>query len=218
MTTWFTSDQHFGHANIIGFCERPFTDVDEMNTEIARRWTEVVQPDDTVYVLGDYAMGRINETLAITRQLPGRKILLAGNHDRCFVDSSNPRLTWIGLYIEAGFAEIHQGTILVDVDGRTVRACHFPHLDTDAEYSPDRRDKFAKHRPIDDGDWLLHGHVHEKWQHRNRMINVGVDVWDFYPVSERELAGMMALEEARWHAEAEQVHRSEVMDASVRRL
>lgn len=26
MTRWFTADLHFGHTNIIRYCERPFAD------------------------------------------------------------------------------------------------------------------------------------------------------------------------------------------------
>ncbi|MHB8295541.1 MAG: hypothetical protein ACYDH5_13145 [Acidimicrobiales bacterium] len=45
-------------------------------------------------------------------------------------------------------------------------------------------DRCGSFRPIDEGEWLLHGHVHEKWRQLGRTINVGVDVWDFTPVAE----------------------------------
>ena len=63
MTTWFTSDLHFGHANIIEYSGRPFRDVDHMNRALIERWNALVQPADTVWVLGDVAMGRITDTL-----------------------------------------------------------------------------------------------------------------------------------------------------------
>ncbi len=220
MTTWFTSDQHFGHRNIIGYCDRPFADVDEMNAELVRRWNDVVQEGDIVYVLGDFALGRMEEILVLTGQLVGRKILLAGNHDRCFVKGTDKRLTQIGVYIEAGFSEIHQGTMHLEVGGIPVQANHFPFVGDSHD-----GDRFTKHRPVDDGGWLLHGHVHEKWRRRSKMINVGVDVWDFYPVSEAQIAELMALEDpwspeaaARKRAEDEQAHRSRVMDATLPRL
>ena len=40
---------------------------------------------------------------------------------------------------------------------------------------------------MDDGAWLLCGHVHESWRQRGRMINVGVDAWGGRPVSEEAL-------------------------------
>jgi calcineurin-like phosphoesterase family protein len=55
---FFTSDTHFNHANIISYCSRPFSSADEMNREIIARWNAVVGPEDTVYHLGDFAMGR----------------------------------------------------------------------------------------------------------------------------------------------------------------
>jgi calcineurin-like phosphoesterase family protein len=39
--------------------------------------------------------------------------------------------------------------------------------------------------------WLGHGHIHEKWRLRGRMINVGVDAWDFTPAAEEIVAGLM---------------------------
>lgn len=82
MTTWFTSDTHFGHKNIIKYCDRPFYDVHTMNSEIIRRWNETVRDDDTVYHLGDFAFLSFDDAAAIMRRLNGRKILIRGNHDR----------------------------------------------------------------------------------------------------------------------------------------
>jgi calcineurin-like phosphoesterase family protein len=56
----------------------------------------------------------------------------------------------------------------------------------------DKDQRYSQFRPIDKGQWLLHGHVHEKWLHRKRMINVGVDVWNFTPVSEAQITELMA--------------------------
>ena len=55
MALWLTSDLHFGHENIIRYCDRPFADVDAMNRALVDRWNEVVGDDDVVWVLGDFA-------------------------------------------------------------------------------------------------------------------------------------------------------------------
>ena len=52
--TFFTSDTHFNHANIISFCNRPFKDVAQMNEAIIEKWNSVIGADDTVFHLGDY--------------------------------------------------------------------------------------------------------------------------------------------------------------------
>jgi calcineurin-like phosphoesterase family protein len=188
MTVWFTADLHLGHGNIIEYSRRPFVDVESMNQALIQKWNSVVQPADTVWVLGDIALGRIDESLALVSELHGRKLLLAGNHDRCWSGHGQRAEGWTQRYLDAGFAEIHQGQRDILVDSQSVHACHFP-------YRGDSRDqdRYTEHRPADDGDWLLHGHVHERWRQRERMINVGVDAWNYRPVSESELTALIDL-------------------------
>ena len=194
MTTWFTSDLHLGHSNIIRYCDRPFVDVKTMNQGLVDRWNDVVADDDIVWVLGDVAMGHITESLALIDRLKGRKHLVSGNHDRCFDADRRPNskaVAWQGHYLDAGFAAVHRGEVQVQIaaasGGINVRACHFPFVgDSGVE------DRYLDHRPVDDGSWLLHGHVHERWRWHRRMINVGVDAWDYAPVPEATLAAIIA--------------------------
>jgi len=55
---WITSDQHYGHANILHYAIRPFENVQEMDRELIRRHNEVVQSKDTVYIVGDFTLKR----------------------------------------------------------------------------------------------------------------------------------------------------------------
>jgi len=186
MARYFTADLHLGHRNIIDYSSRPFRDADHMNDALVERWNNTVAPMDDVIVLGDFAMGRIDETLPIAGLLNGRKVLLAGNHDRCWrghkkgVDAATVR------YLDAGFAEIWQGSVELDIGGVRVVACHFPYRGDSQDH-----DQYVAHRPVDEGAWLLHGHVHQRWKTREQMINVGVDVWDYAPVAERALAELI---------------------------
>jgi len=186
LTTWFTADLHFGHANIIGYCDRPFADAEAMNRSLVEAWNEVVGTDDTVWVLGDVALGRIADTLPLVSTLKGRKLLLAGNHDRCWTGHGKRAEGWTERYLDAGFAEVHQDHIQLGVTGRDVLACHFPYRGDSHD-----NDRYSEHRPPDRGQWLLHGHVHERWRQRDRMINVGVDVWGYRPVSELAIAELL---------------------------
>lgn len=182
MTRWFTADLHFGHANIIRYCDRPFPDVAAMDEALVERWNEVVADSDEVWVLGDVAMGPISESLANVGRLAGAKLLVPGNHDRCWPGHGPKADGWAERYEAAGFAAVLGEQVELTVGGHDVLACHFP-------YAGDSHDdeRFAIHRPIDDGRILLHGHVHTRWRIDGRQVNVGCDVWDYRPVSEAEL-------------------------------
>lgn len=78
---YFTSDPHYGHANVIRYCARPFRDVQEMNEALINNWNSVVTQDDTVYVLGDFSLG-FSEVERYSSRLLGKKFLIPGNHDK----------------------------------------------------------------------------------------------------------------------------------------
>lgn len=187
MRILFTSDLHLGHDNIIGYCSRPMSSVDEMNSELIRRWNDTVTDDDMVWVLGDFALGTLDATLPLTRELRGHKILLAGNHDRCWRGRGERAEGWTERYLDAGFDEVRQGEQSISIGKQDIRLCHFPY-----EGDSQDHDRYVGHRPVDRGGWLLHGHVHERWRQRGRMINVGVDANDFRPVGLDEIARLIA--------------------------
>lgn len=186
MATWFTADLHLGHRNIIDYCDRPFADVDAMNRALIANWNETAAKDDTIWVIGDFALGKIAETLPIAADLHGHKILLAGNHDRCWHGHGRRAEGWTERYLDAGFNEVIQGSAKIKIGARTVLACHFPYRGDSHDH-----DRFIEHRPVDNRDWLLHGHIHERWAQHGRMINVGVDVTGFRPISESEAAALI---------------------------
>ena len=188
MALWLTADLHLGHANIIRYCDRPFHAVADMDGRLVARWNGVVGDGDTVLVLGDVALGPIRASLSLVPRLAGTKLLVAGNHDRCWSGNGARARGWHERYLDAGFAEVHQGTIDMEVAGHPVRAGHFPY-----EGDSHDEDRFTQHRPSDDGRWLVHGHVHDRWRQRGRMINVGVDAWDYRPVHEDEVASLIEL-------------------------
>lgn len=65
---WMTSDLHFGHGNIIGFCNRPFASVPWMNQHLQAQLAKV-DPQEWFVIVGDLAMGT---PLSITRAPLGR--------------------------------------------------------------------------------------------------------------------------------------------------
>jgi len=86
----FISDTHFGHKNIIKYCNLPFLDVEEMDEVLIKNWNNVVDSKDTVYHLGDFSFRDPN---AYVNRLKGKIVLIRGGHDfkfknelRCFND------------------------------------------------------------------------------------------------------------------------------------
>lgn len=201
MNTWYSSDLHLLHARIIEYSGRPYQDVSEMSEALIENWNATVGSDDLVWCLGDAAMGQIADSLTLCSRLNGRKILLAGNHDRCWAGWRQHRPgkihNWAKRYIdEGGFSLVldgltHPTTRLEATEGREVlvKLSHFPYTGDHTE-----EDRYVTWRPEDDGEtWLLHGHVHEAWRvdEKNRQINVGVDVWNYRPVAEATLADII---------------------------
>lgn len=175
---WFTSDTHFFHKNIISYCNRPFASLNEMHAVLIRNWNDTVGSNDEVYILGDFVFGGVGRIREITAQLNGVKTLIRGNHDDRKVLTRG---------VELGFnsvAEPSEGSIS-SVDEFLLS--HYPYLgkgdSTDVE-------RFTDKRYNDTGKWLLHGHVHCHWRVKEKMINVGVDVWDYRPVSLETLKGL----------------------------
>lgn len=183
MSTFFTSDLHLGHRNIIDYCNRPFAGVPDMDEALVARWNATVAPGDTVYVLGDVALGKLADSLALAARLHGRKLLVPGNHDRPWEGHRKP--SQHRLYEDAGF-ELLPSQVTIDLAGRPVLLCHFPY-----EGDSHGEDRYADKRPVDRGGWLLHGHVHDAWKRSGRMVNVGIDVWDYAPVSGETLIALM---------------------------
>lgn len=182
--TYFTSDPHYYHENIVKLCDRPFRSVHHMNENLVRNHNFVVQPGDIVYFLGDVVMGRnFEDNLRIIDRLNGYKILVVGNHDRPSYAWSKSNETkqrrWYEVYRR------HFDVVLSDnvagwpitLGGIKMVMSHYPYTGDSHD-----QDRHAKLRPTDAGLPLIHGHVHERWRTRDRMFNVGVDVNNFTPV------------------------------------
>lgn len=187
MTIWLTSDEHYGHRRIVEYCKRPFLDVDHMREELIMRHNEVVAPDDDVWDLGDFAM---DERLVpeLLKRLHGKRRLVVGNHDACHPRRSRHARAR-EKYLDAGFVEV--------VTQASIAGFDLHHLPYSGDHTSE--DRFVKYRPKDEGRFLLHGHCHGHFgRMHGRMIDVGVDVWDFSPVA---LETLMALRDSALKAD-----------------
>lgn len=189
----FTSDTHIGHLHVAHV--RGFTTVEEHDTAVIRNWNEEVAPDDQVFLAGDAAMGVRRLTLPLFRQMNGRKILIAGNHDDPWPGHANA-LARMGPYLE--IFEFIQPYLRVSIDGKTVLISHFP-------YEADHLDppRFMQYRLRDEGNWLLHGHTHSTTRRTSaREVHIGLDAWGLRPVAEHRIIGMMRAQLAREQEDA----------------
>jgi calcineurin-like phosphoesterase family protein len=183
MTTWFTSDTHFGHKNIIEYCQRgmkqfgrTFTDVEEMFQVLVGAWNSKVLPHDEVYHLGDFAMGPSTEWPRYASALNGRKHLIFGNHD---CDESKYRKTGVWTprpkIYECGFLSI-QEELYINYRGVRIWMAHFPYGETDSKRG------YSRPKAKQQWDVALNGHVHDAWLvNKSGSVNVGVDVWGLFP-------------------------------------
>jgi calcineurin-like phosphoesterase family protein len=161
MAVYFISDHHFGQSAARTFYRRPFASVAGMDQEMVDRWNSVVSPSDEVWHLGDFAVRQSPERIAhLLDILQGHKHLIVGNNDDASVTGC-PAWRSVQSYAEA------------TVDGKSIVLCHYP---------------FRTWRNMDKGWINLHGHSHGRLKPLPRQFDVGVDVWDFRPVS---LAGIL---------------------------
>lgn len=168
---FFTADTHFFHHNVIHYCARPWATVEDMNEGLIANWNSVVAPNDEIIIAGDFVFGGVEKGKSIVSRLNGKKILVRGNH--CQKQSKMLRM---------GF-DVVVDSLVLDIGGVSVNVSHYPYVPKDV----DEDTRYLDRRVKDNGDWLIHGHVHCTWKIRRNMINVGVDVWDFRPVSEKEI-------------------------------
>jgi calcineurin-like phosphoesterase family protein len=77
-STWIIADTHFFHVNIGQYCDRP----DGWQDLILENWNRYIHPGDTVFHLGDLALGKKEDTEALIPLLNGKLYLIRGNHDR----------------------------------------------------------------------------------------------------------------------------------------
>ena len=114
---YFTADTHFGHENIIKFCNRPFASIEEMDEVLIANWNERVRGNDTVFILGDMFF-RISDAEPVLKRLKGKKRLIVGNHDSSWMKKVD-----LTRYFES------VDTFLETSDGQHgLTLCHYPLL------------------------------------------------------------------------------------------
>lgn len=81
MKVFFIADTHFGDSNIIRYENRPFSDIQEMDSILIKNWNKTVSRNDRVFLVGDFSAYGFKKNYEICHQLNGEKFLIMGNHD-----------------------------------------------------------------------------------------------------------------------------------------
>ena len=166
---YFTADTHFGHANIIKFCNRPFSDVHEMNEYMISAWNSRVGKNDTVFIIGDMIFRSATTPEEILSRLKGKKRLIMGNHDH----------GWLTHINSDKFFESVDTMLEYATGERNFVMCHYP---------------LVSYRH--DSKWyMIHGHIHNDtnldfWpllKSRPLVLNAGADINNFMPVTFEEM-------------------------------
>lgn len=156
MSTFFTSDHHYHHKNVIEYCNRPWSFEDQTD-ELIKRWNSRVEPGDSVYHLGDFSFAgtsKIDQVVDILNHLNGKKYFILGNHDNqklwaMIEDMNIPDVTLLGHYHE------------MKIDKLNIILSHYPF-----------REWGKKHY----GSIMLHGHCHGNLHvPGERIMDVGID-------------------------------------------
>ena len=175
---FFTSDTHFGHENIIRFCERPWASIEEHDRALIENWNRVVPEDGVVFHLGDfcYKGGGFPRMWKLKDRLHGQITLIRGNHDFANNDQNLQQLQQV-------FDGRVFGQIEIKVEGQRIILNHYPLLTW-----PHIHDEKS---PV----WQIFGHVHLRRGRDDVYVSsvgrcciptqyeVGVDLNDYRPIS-----------------------------------
>lgn len=171
---WFTADTHYGHTNIIDFCDRPFSSTVSMNKKMVELWNNVVKHDHTVFHLGDFSLIDTKTTQHIINSLNGEIHLIVGNHEKSVLKPNHIKEKFITI---TDILEIKVEDDELGIGFAPIVMCHYPMRSWNRSYH---------------GAWHLHGHVHGKMpNYHSNAYDVGVDCNDFKPVSYEQIKSIM---------------------------
>ena len=165
MNVFFTADEHYGHGQVIAYCQRPFASLEEMDEALIERHNALVKKKDLVYHLGDFAFRYHAPYL---NRLHGRHVLILGNHDAS-------RKKHVGTAWEAV-----EPVLLLKISGRQIWLSHYAHRVWPSSHH---------------GAWHLYGHSHGNLEPFGKSLDVGVDSHGFRPWSLEEIEEVLAARE-----------------------
>ena len=153
-----------------------------MNEELIKRHNSRVREQDTCVFVGDFSFANSEKTKAVLDAMNGTKVLIQGNHDKKSTVNK----------FDVAFMEAR-----ITIAGYPVTIKHYPLKWPKFSHLKERFVRFINNvpdpryldrHPVDEGQLHIHGHTHSKEKFRGNQIHVGVDAWDYYPVSLKEIS------------------------------
>ncbi|MFW9993532.1 MAG: metallophosphoesterase [Candidatus Odinarchaeota archaeon] len=172
MGTWFTSDWHLSHKNIMKYSKRPYKTVEEMDKTIMENFNNLVKENDEVYYLGDFCFKK-DRTEEYLNEMKGKLYFVMGNHDRHIK------------HVLKKYCEAVWDLKEIKVNMQSITLSHYP---------------MYTHNKSHYNAWNLYGHHHRETGHlfQGKKMNVSVDVTRFKPVPFEEVSEYMASREDNW--------------------
>lgn len=168
---FFWSDQHFGHQNIIKYCDRPFENKQEMAQVLFDRYCEKVGDEDVVVFGGDFMMADKDQSRAFLEKMPGLKVCVVGNHD-----FSTKKENVSFLFEKHHFDFVTDSLLFEDSDGMYL-VSHYP----------------VRSVLLPDNVKNIHGHIHDIKIRGDRHLSMCCEVLDYVP---QELSSLKAVNTA----------------------
>lgn len=170
---FFISDTHFSHNNIIKYCNRPFSSIEEMDDTLIENWNNKVKPNDIIIHLGDFLFYSNNKIKNKLNKLNGKKYLIKGNHDNRSMDN--------------------------DFRNSFKYICDYSKLSKLPDINWKGTDFILFHYPIENWDGQhkglihLHGHVHNNMEFKSGInrFNLSVEMINYQPISIDELLNLI---------------------------
>jgi len=156
---YFTSDLHLGHTNILKYDNRPFSSIRDHDKTIINNWNSIVNDEDDIFFLGDFALTYPSYAENLMLQLQGNKYFIKGNHDKKDI---------LKLYQKYGtyLGELKE----IEINNQKIVLCHYAMLVWNRSHH---------------GTWHLHGHSHHSLpiDKNSLRLDVGINGWDYIPIS-----------------------------------
>lgn len=182
--TFFTSDWHIGHENVIRFDNRPFVDLGHMHKVLINNYNNTVPKNGVCYFLGDFGLTQTNVIREVMDQLNGTKVAILGNHDK-----------GMNAYYNCGFDVVLNGAKLY-IANHEVTLSHCPLLGLFREDTTGMKNtnpgenwhgeyRHSRFSFPNFNQFHLHGHTHKRPKERTllKQYDVGVVANNYTPVN-----------------------------------